>query len=310
MVLLFTFFLSLLSKEALTSPTGATHGILLSGGDGSGAQKSVEVYVPSTGMSCMLPPMPDARVYHSMNGLVVCGGTYVRDSCVSMVSGQWETSHALESQRNSHVSWVVGEELLLMGGGNLPTTSEVLPLAGGDGSSAWAMKYDTRNACAMPDLTSESVIVTGGYKTRSTVTRYDRQGFVEDLPSLVVGRSKHGCGSYLREDGSQVLLVAGGDNFGFINNHEASTEVLTPDSASWTLAKPLPRGLIGIRGVTVAGRVYMTGGYTEDNDVVDDIYGWVDAELGWEETGKMSLARGIHAATTIDLNSQEMEFCT
>merc|ERR1719500_2041994 len=56
-------------------------------------------------MSCMFPPMPDARVYHSMNGLVVCGGTYVRDSCVSMASGQWGTSHALESQRNSHVSW-------------------------------------------------------------------------------------------------------------------------------------------------------------------------------------------------------------
>ena len=56
----------------------------------------------------------------------------------------------------------------------------------------------------MRDLTSSNLIITGGYKTKHTVSRYDSQGFVEDLPSLVKGRSKHGCASYLREDGTQV----------------------------------------------------------------------------------------------------------
>ena len=57
----------------------------------------------------------------------------------------------------------------------------------------------------------------------------------------------------------QVLLVAGGKNGGFINDHESSTEVLTTDSPVWTLATPLPRALLVVKGVTVAGTFYMTG---------------------------------------------------
>ena len=37
-----------------------------------------------------------------------------------------------------------------------------------------------------------------------TVSSYDLLGFVEDLPSLLVGRYGHGCGSYMRGDGTQV----------------------------------------------------------------------------------------------------------
>ena len=60
----------------------------------------------------------------------------------------------------------------------------------------------------MPDLTSPTVIITGGEETRGTVSRYGTQGYIEDLPSLVVGRYMHGCGSYLRDsDGTQVRMV-------------------------------------------------------------------------------------------------------
>ena len=62
----------------------------------------------------------------------------------------------------------------------------------------------------MRDLTSDTVIICGGggYYDKEKVSRYDALGFVEDLPSLVEGRSHHGCGSYLREaDGTQVDMV-------------------------------------------------------------------------------------------------------
>ena len=65
--------------------------------------------------------------------------------------------------------------------------------------------YLYREACSMPDLTSDSVIITGGDLTMSTVSRYGVLGWVEDLPSLVVGRNSHGCGSYFRGD-SQVSV--------------------------------------------------------------------------------------------------------
>ena len=49
--------------------------------------------------------------------------------------------------------------------------------------------------------------MTGGGYTEAglnMVARYGIDGFMEDLPSLVVGRQEHGCGSYLSEDGNQV----------------------------------------------------------------------------------------------------------
>ena len=52
-------------------------------------------------------------------------------------------------------------------------------------------------ACSIPDPSSTTVIVTGGEYTLKTVSRYGRDGWVEDLPPLRVGRNNHGCGSYV-----------------------------------------------------------------------------------------------------------------
>ena len=56
----------------------------------------------------------------------------------------------------------------------------------------------------MTVMTEESVILTGGYLNWKTVSKYGPLGFEEDLPSLKVGRYRHGCGSYVRADGTQV----------------------------------------------------------------------------------------------------------
>ena len=55
------------------------------------------------------------------------------------------------------------------------------------------------------------MIITGGTVTRygghlGKVSKYNMQGWVEDLPQLIEGRYAHGCGSYLREDGTQVSV--------------------------------------------------------------------------------------------------------
>ena len=33
---------------------------------------------------------------------------------------------------------------------------------------------------------------------------YNSKGFIKDLPDMNVGRTSHGCGSYLKEDNTQV----------------------------------------------------------------------------------------------------------
>ena len=52
-------------------------------------------------------------------------------------------------------------------------------------------------ACAIPDPAGPSVVVTGGYN--STVSRYNRNGWVEDLAKLTVGRYTHGCAGLMRD---------------------------------------------------------------------------------------------------------------
>ena len=71
-----------------------------------------------------------------------------------------------------------------------------------------------RAACSIPDPSSATVVVTGGYNTLNTVSRYRREdctvlycavlfcrygleGWREDMPLLNVGRWDHGCGGYV-----------------------------------------------------------------------------------------------------------------
>ena len=56
-----------------------------------------------------------------------------------------------------------------------------------------------RHACAIADPAGPSVVVTGGYNTKNTVSRYNRNGWVEDLAKLIVGRYSHGCAGYMRD---------------------------------------------------------------------------------------------------------------
>ena len=62
-----------------------------------------------------------------------------------------------------------------------------------------------RDACVIDDQDTDTFITTGGSYSPQTVSRYDQLGFLEDLPSLNVGRKNHACGTYLMENGTQVL---------------------------------------------------------------------------------------------------------
>merc|ERR1712013_176029 len=104
-------------------------------------------------------------------------------------------------------------------------------------------------------------------------------GFVEDLPALNEGIYGHGCGAYTGDTGEQVFLVTGG----YSDDYLSSTEVWSTSSSSWTMATNLPRGMAGVRGVTLGGVLYMTGGRDRHNghgQYYDDIYKWTGAD--WE----------------------------
>ena len=46
--------------------------------------------------------------------------------------------------------------------------------------------------------------ITGGYNTKTTVSEYNQEGWVRDLPSLQQARYSHGCSYFVSDDGTKV----------------------------------------------------------------------------------------------------------
>merc|ERR1719270_3365857 len=116
-----------------------------------------------------------------------------------------------------------------MGGLESGNTSETIIEGVPSSQPGFTMQYRTEYACSIPDKTTNSLIITGGWNTLHRVSRYSTAGFLEDLPDLNEGRASHGCGAYQREDGTPVFLVTGGFYIDFWDDDGdvlSSTEVL------------------------------------------------------------------------------------
>ena len=118
----------------VTSST-AKQGIVVSGG--WGAYTSMEVFVPSTGESWVLPDLPSGREGHTMESLTVCGGAGGYGSCDTLSdNGTWDTHNLLEYYHSPN-SWNSKKGLVLMGS----NTSEWVT-GKKKGEYAFPMKYD------------------------------------------------------------------------------------------------------------------------------------------------------------------------
>ena len=61
-----------------------------------------------------------------------------------------------------------------------------------------------RQACSIS--LGDHVVITGGDYTWKTVSKYNKDGWVSDMPILNQGRRSHGCTSFL-SGGQQVRLT-------------------------------------------------------------------------------------------------------
>ena len=118
--------------------------MLITGGYGS--LDTAELYLPSSGLSCSLPHLPDYRERHTVDSSgLVCGGfdTY---TCIqwSPDSGIWEDYLPYVSGwRNDHVSWTPGTGVgtYLMGGYWSKRTTELIR-PDGTQEPGFPLKYD------------------------------------------------------------------------------------------------------------------------------------------------------------------------
>jgi len=256
-----------------------------------------------------------------MNGLTLCGGDKFchdcnagdqSDYCMKFSDGEWSLIPLLHP-RSDHSSWQAENGIFLIGGYK-EIESEFVPSNGEPNYPAFPVKYEALYSCSISDVGSHSVIITGGFfydgeaHVIDTVTRYDEDGFVEYLPSLHFARAYHGCGSFIRDDGNQVFLVAGG---AVLSDQRASTptEVLTQGSDTWTLATPLPQARSGLAGVTVDNRLYMTGGMYNSTNPSDEILEWRDEEQIWALGLWMENGRSNHAASSVTIDDNIMKYC-
>jgi len=274
-------------------------GVLITGGFNS---VSAELYVPSSGASCTLPSLPDDRWHHTVTeGGLLCGGGYTGtlDSCLqwSPDSGTWEEALTLDEWRSRHVSWTPSSGntgTYLMGGGPSSSSRKTSTLLNNDGTQepGFPLKYDAYVACAIPDPITDTVVVTGGADTETTVVRYGQQGWLEDLPPLITGRYDHACSSFMSA-GRLMFLVTGGYYDGYYLD---STETFDPLVGSWTASRAkLPRPMYGIR----AENSLLFGGQDSDLNYHDDILEYDLEEDTITLVGRMIQARAWHAISVV-----------
>ena len=125
--------------------------VLITGGYAGGNTylNTVELFLPSDGTSCTLPPLAQARYHHTVDNHILCGGSGTEDSCLqwSPDTGTWEELLTLDVGRYNHVSWTPasGTGTYLIGGwdsdGRMTTT---LITSEGGQDTGFPLKYDTR----------------------------------------------------------------------------------------------------------------------------------------------------------------------
>ena len=93
--------------------------------------------------SCSPPELPEGRRGHTQTGLTACGGygSGAR-SCVTLSELGWTKTYDLIQRRYYHTAWDTRSGIILLGGSESPTTTELLK----DGGSelTFSLKYPSR----------------------------------------------------------------------------------------------------------------------------------------------------------------------
>ena len=107
---------------------------------------SVEILRSDGTPWCSLPELPFHTHTHTQSGLIACGGSSNRQSCVTFKDGVWTTSHSLREERREHSAWASPAGVVLLGGANSDPSisSELLSDSTGTSSVYFPLKYPVK----------------------------------------------------------------------------------------------------------------------------------------------------------------------
>jgi len=266
--------------------------VLITGNWGNG-QSEAELFLPRSNSSCSLPNLPDKRQGHIQSGNTLCGGEGSSPSspgrtCLEWQKGDWvQLAFTFSEQRWSSSHWrLKNGSLIIMGGLDAEAQQTSYLLEGNTTQPSFKMKYLTTAACSIP--MGDTVVITGGVYSGTTVSVYGRRGWTGDLGPLTFRRFNHGCTSFLSDRGERVLMVTGGHN-GY--KHVDTTELLYPLSVTWTkvTSAKLHRPLSNVRITNVGNRIFGFGGDSW-RFVSKDILEFSTTNRTWTKVGEMKFA--------------------
>jgi len=268
--------------------------------------KSTELYNPETGRTCFFKDLPDERDSITMdtinNTATLCGqGSGKGTNCIQYTpnseDGTWTGYGRTEGGTSEyHSSWLSSAGLLLIGGSTNRYIRGGISHSGQDknielvpaGGRMFELETDSRQSCAIQF--DDYFVLTGGFysNTEKQVVQYNLQGFVKNLPDLNAGRYGHGCGTYL-SNGNTVMIVAGGGH--------SVTETMLPGDSAWKIVSPLPQVLRDMAFVSMGEYFLVLGGKNENQNAVQNIYKF-DGSV-WTEAGMLKAPRYGPAATVV-----------
>ena len=112
-------------------------------------------------------------------------------------------------------------------------------------------------------------------------------------------------------------MVAGG-----YDGSGPSTELLRPGASSWTAAASLPYAAWGLGSASLAGSLYISGGYSSGeyrkgecsqqpkSHCNAEILRWDDQTETWTVVGMMETGRYFHAMVAVAVTADADTFCT
>ena len=193
-------------------------GILIVGGEHTSNYQSVELWSAfDQRESCVLDAYPREMRHGPTVNLVSNGLGTLRlvacnaDTCEIFeagdspsTSGSWEYLQNTTTRRGLHSSATRKDAVLLIGGYHSNST-EWIPV---DGSPPQPGPFHVRHGsqhCTI-QLSSDLIVLTGGYFTGDLVTSYHLSGNGDETPLTPMGRSRgaHACGVYQDAGGQQV----------------------------------------------------------------------------------------------------------
>ena len=166
---------------------------------GNGADTSAEVWAPPPEEThCTLPDLPSdtySPTVDTVEGRILA---CYRDNCLELTGTGWEAGPSTLHSRSFHTSAVTAEGLLLVGGNDSPTTTELLPGEGGLAREGFPLQPGRTGHCSI-QLSADTIVLTGGAVTGSLVTEHSGlatggEVTTRELPTLLTPRYIHAWG--------------------------------------------------------------------------------------------------------------------